>query len=577
MWRARPRLTICPTTAGAYQTTNEAGTATAGTPNSTGFISKISSTGTALEYSIYLGGTNASDISGIALDGSANAYLTGNTLAADFPTSARAFQIINKAAAITGGPTGFVSKLNGAALAYSTYLGGTTADAGRGIAVDGSGDAYVVGDTASSDFPATPGAFQTVNKANIGSPPLWNAFVTKLNSAGSALVYSTYLGGNTQESGLAIAIDNAGDAYVTGFTDSTDFPVTPYAFQPTYHGCCGFPVYDAFVTEFDPSGSELIFSSYLGGKDPKWGICVDPFTGVSVTSAAGVGPSSFSDRDQREHYGIDRARVAGHRAVQRCAALIRPARRHLHLGADGHDQRLHPGRNDLLHRRRQHSNHQLERRRRSDHGHLQRNAEGDRHGQRLLRKRCGQCGVCYQPGQFFNYRHSGHCGPRSDDGKHIHHHGDAVGRIHRRNQPELLDQSGGCEPPGHMQHPVLYHHHGFLSANRDSYGEHHGGHGIEPTQKVLRGISERHRSGMHSARRHPSAATELVRLSRSSPAACCGRRKPARLRSERWWKRRRRRESRHDSGHLLHDNYRDCRLDYPHGNGLPHRAVALPK
>src|SRR5262249_50683732 len=148
------------------------------------------------------------------------------------------------------------TKLNssGTALVYSTYLGGSIADRGRGIAVDASGNAYVTGDTDSTDFPTTPGAFQPTFA---GSE---DAFVTKLNSSGTALVYSTYLGGNNNDLGSTIAVDASGNAYVTGPTNSDDFP-TANAIQPTFGG-----VQDAFVTKLNAIGG-LVYSTYLGGND----------------------------------------------------------------------------------------------------------------------------------------------------------------------------------------------------------------------------------------------------------------------------------------------------------------------
>jgi hypothetical protein len=141
-------------------------------------------------------------------------------------------------------------------LAYSTYLGGNSADEGYGIAVDASGNAYATGFTASSDFPTTLGAFQTTYGGGT------DAFVTKLNVAGSALVYSTYLGGDNYEVGLSIAVDALGNADVTGYTQSANFPTTPGAFQTTFGGGS-----DAFVTKLNAGGSALVYSTYLGGSD----------------------------------------------------------------------------------------------------------------------------------------------------------------------------------------------------------------------------------------------------------------------------------------------------------------------
>src|SRR5205085_4429825 len=133
---------------------------------------------------------------------------------------------------------------------YSTYLGGSDGDVGNGIAVDAVGDAYVTGDTGSTNFPTTAGAFQTTGSTG--------AFVTKLNPAGSGLLYSTYLGGNRGASAHGIAVDAAGNAYVTGVTGSTNFPTTPGAFQTTIAG----PFRpDAFVTKINPAGSGLLYST----------------------------------------------------------------------------------------------------------------------------------------------------------------------------------------------------------------------------------------------------------------------------------------------------------------------------
>jgi hypothetical protein len=165
-------------------------------------------------------------------------------------------------------------------LSYSTYLGSSTNDEGQGIAVDGSGNAYVTGFTDSgtpgtTPFPTTPGAFQTAN------PGGQQAFVTKLNASGSALVYSTYLGSTGDSAGTGIALDGRGHAYVTGFTDSPTFPTTPGAFQTTYGG----GHFDAFVTKLNARGSALVYSTYLGGsgEDEGQGIAVDGSGNAYVT------------------------------------------------------------------------------------------------------------------------------------------------------------------------------------------------------------------------------------------------------------------------------------------------------
>jgi hypothetical protein len=251
-----------PTTEGAFQT-KFVGTAT---NLFHAFVTKLNSTGSALLYSTYLGGTSYDGGAGIAVDSSNNAYVTGTTVSNDFPTTKNAFQTT-----FAGGGDVFVSKLNttGSALLYSTYLGGNDIDAGVGIAVDLSGNAYVTGQTYSSDFPVTAGAFQTTFA---GEKDVRDAFVTKMNSSGSALLYSSYLGGSGDDVGDGITLDSSGNAYVTGDTQSTDFPVTAGAFQTTNGG-----VEDAFVTKLNSTGSALLYSTYLGSSrfDAGVGIAVD--------------------------------------------------------------------------------------------------------------------------------------------------------------------------------------------------------------------------------------------------------------------------------------------------------------
>jgi hypothetical protein len=233
-----------------------------------------------LSYSTYLGGSNNDRGSGIAVDGSGNAYVTGGTTSTNFPTE---FGGLQRACAGTfcGGGEAFVTKLNptGSALIYSTYLGGTGQDMGGfSIAVDLAGNAYVTGSTESGDFPTTVGAYQRVQRG------FTNAFITKLNPTGSALIYSTLLGGDNFNSGSGIAVDAAGSAYVTGRTSSNIFPTTAGAFQMTFAGG-GFFAGDAFVTKLDPAGSTPIYSTYLGGSgsDEAWGIALDSEGNAYVT------------------------------------------------------------------------------------------------------------------------------------------------------------------------------------------------------------------------------------------------------------------------------------------------------
>ena len=235
-----------PVTSGAFQATGP------GT-----FVSKLDPTGSTLVYSTYLGGAIGDGGSGIVVDASGYVYVTGQTTSNSFPITPHAFQAY---CALNGNDDcddAFVAKIDptGSALVYSTYLGASAA--GTGIAVGSAGDAYITGYTSSTDFPVTSGAFQTVCGGACNS----NAFVTELNPRGSALVYSTFLGGDAFDAGYGIAVDSAGDAYVTGFTGSTNFPVTSGAFQTAYGG----GIANAFVTEFNVLGSALVYSSYLGG------------------------------------------------------------------------------------------------------------------------------------------------------------------------------------------------------------------------------------------------------------------------------------------------------------------------
>src|SRR5882672_6170798 len=284
-----------PTTSGAFQPANGAGAV--GAPLDI-FVTKLNAAGTAVVYSTYLGGSSNESAGGITVDDAGNAYVTGSTSSTDFPTTLGAFQpIFGGGSTFTefGGPSdAFVTKINatGSALVYSTYLGGSADDAASGIAVDAAGNAYVAGFTVCAqtgstpttrclnNFPTTPGAFDTTFALNnFGA-----GFVTKLSAAGSTLVYSTLLGGGGSDISSGIAVDAARNAYVTGNTASPDFPTNPGAFQRTFGGGDQFSG-DAFVSKIDPTGSALVYSTYLGGARPEWGggIAVDASGNAYVT------------------------------------------------------------------------------------------------------------------------------------------------------------------------------------------------------------------------------------------------------------------------------------------------------
>jgi probable HAF family extracellular repeat protein len=252
-----------PTTAGAFQTAYGGG-------DSDAFVAKLNAAGTAFGYSTYLGGPGFGAAAGIAVDADGNAFVVGVT-GPGFPTTPGAVQTAHGGAAVNA----FVTKLNaaGSAPVYSTYLGGRLDAGAGGIAVDGSGNAFVVGN-AHGDFPTTPGALQVGYGGGFD-----DVFVTKLNPAGSALVYSTYLGGSESDAGYSIAIDTAGNAYVTGRSYG-GFPTTPGAFQTAFGGR-----FDAFLAQLDATGSTLAYSTYLGGPDEDmgYGVAVDCCGNAYVT------------------------------------------------------------------------------------------------------------------------------------------------------------------------------------------------------------------------------------------------------------------------------------------------------
>jgi Beta-propeller repeat len=247
------------------------------------FVAKLSPAGSALVYSTYLGGGSDDQGYAIAVDSAGNAYVTGTTDSTNFPT-ANALQSTFAGRNCEGGDV-FVTKFNaaGSALVYSTYLGGSGSEQGRGIAVDSAGNAYVTGSTDSSNFP-TANAIQSTYGGGDGCDLGGDAFVAKFNPAGSALVYSTYLGGSSGDLGAGIAVDSAGNAYVTGGTNSPNFP-TANALQSTLKGPG-----DIFVTKFNPSGSALIYSTYIGGDDSEFGLGI----ALNSTGAAYVTGLTYS-------------------------------------------------------------------------------------------------------------------------------------------------------------------------------------------------------------------------------------------------------------------------------------------
>ena len=211
------------------------------------FVMKFNATGSGV-YSTYLGGSSDDYGNAIAVDSAGDAFLTGTTTSTNFPVTLNSYQ-----ARVAGGGDAFVTKLSpSGGLVFSTYLGGSNYDSGNGIAVDSSGAIYVAGQTLSGDFPT----LNPLQKALNGNSDI---FVTKLNGSGATLAYSTYLGGSADDYANAIALDSATNAYITGQTFSTDFPVQD-AFQATAPASGS-----SYVTGLSTTGSALLFSTYLGG------------------------------------------------------------------------------------------------------------------------------------------------------------------------------------------------------------------------------------------------------------------------------------------------------------------------
>ncbi len=269
-----------PVTAGTFQPAYGGETSSVMTGDA--FLAKFNSSGK-LQFLTYFGGSGDDVATAVAVDATGNAYLTGYTNSTNFPVTASAVQ---KSFAGFGGNQffrggdAFVAKFSSSgSLLYSTYLGGTSDDQGLGIAIDSSGNAYVVGTTLSRDFPISANAFQKSWAGDGGEPtyPQYSAvlyisgdvFVAKLNPTGSQLIFSTYLGGSDDDFAARIAVDAGGNVYVAGYTLSGNFPVTSKAFQRSYQGTDPNNVFfntgDGFVSKLNPSGSALIYSTFLGG------------------------------------------------------------------------------------------------------------------------------------------------------------------------------------------------------------------------------------------------------------------------------------------------------------------------
>ena len=249
--------------------------ATFGGGYETAFVTEIANGGASLAYSTFFGGRNSSDSNngnGIFVDSTGDAYVVGSTTSANFPT------VSPMQATLNGYSNAFVAKFNPSGqVIYSTYLGGNSEDYGMAIAVDSSNRAYVTGKTTSNNFPVVPAstALQTTR------PGYTNAFVSRLSADGSSLEYSTYLGGNNMDSaagdvGMGIAVDSTFNAYVAGQTDSPNFPLLN-PIQSAFTAASQLS--HAFVTKVNPTGTGLVYSTFLGGEKS------DFATGISLDSS----------------------------------------------------------------------------------------------------------------------------------------------------------------------------------------------------------------------------------------------------------------------------------------------------
>ncbi|MCB0057865.1 MAG: hypothetical protein KDE45_12605, partial [Caldilineaceae bacterium] len=251
------------------------------------FVVRLNAAGNALDYATFLGGSSNDSGDGLALDATGRAIVTGFTGSSDFPITPSAFD-----PSYSGGyADAFVVRLNaaGSDLDFATFLGGSDSDSGRDLALDTAGRATVMGYTLSSDFPTTPGAFDTSHNGGA------DVFVVRLNSAGSALDYATFLGGGRTDSGADLALDAAGRATIMGSTQSSDFPITFGAFDTSPNG-----ILVAFLARLSVAGNSLEYATFFGGSawNEGLGMALDAdgravLTGVTEASDFPITPGAF--------------------------------------------------------------------------------------------------------------------------------------------------------------------------------------------------------------------------------------------------------------------------------------------
>ena len=243
-----------PTSPGAFDTTYNGG--------GDAFVTRLSPDGSSLVYSTFLDGSGASGAHAVALDSLGGVTVAGYTSSADFPVTPAAFDV-----SYNGGHLdAFVARLapDGSRLVYSTFLGGSGGDTLEGVALDVQGAATVAGYTDSNDFPTTPGSFDTVHNGRN------DALVARLSSDGSRLLFSTFLGGAEEDWASAVTVDSRNVTTIVGSTCSAGFPTSPGAFDTTFNGTFN-GTEDAVVVRLSPTGSSLVYSTFLGGSDRDYG------------------------------------------------------------------------------------------------------------------------------------------------------------------------------------------------------------------------------------------------------------------------------------------------------------------
>jgi len=257
------------------------------------FLVKLNTDGSALAFGTYFGGSqplgNLEIASDLAVDGDGSAFVVGITTSVDFPTTVGAFS------RTLNGPTdAFVTKFapGGGSLLYSTYLGGSSGESATTVAIDTGGCAYVAGFTDSFDFPATPGAFDT----SYGGTT--DAYVAKVLPAGSGLSYASFLGGPNEDVATGVGVDMAGRVTVGGYTNSTGFPTTPGASNPTFQG----GVYDGYLIRLNASGARLVYGTFIGGgnTDIPYALALDAagtayMTGITNSTDFPVTAGSYNE------------------------------------------------------------------------------------------------------------------------------------------------------------------------------------------------------------------------------------------------------------------------------------------